>query len=796
MKPRYLCVHGHFYQPPRENAWLEAIELQDSASPYHDWNERITEECYATNTASRVLDTAGRIVDIVNNYAKISYNVGPTLMSWLEQARPDVYAAIVEADALSRERFGGHGSAMAQVYNHIIMPLANARDKRTQVIWGIADFERRFGRRPEGMWLAETAVDLDTLEALAEQHIRFTVLAPRQAAWVRAPGELSWRDVRGGGVDPRRPYIQNLPSGRTIALYFYDGPVSQAVAFERLLSQGEKFAERLMGAFSSSQEAELVHIATDGETYGHHHRHGEMALTYALHLIESRGLATLTNYGQYLELQPPTWEVRIEERSSWSCVHGVERWRADCGCNSGSKPGWNQRWRAPLRRAMDWLRDTVAPLWERRMTSLVSDPWLARDAYIGVVLDRAQTDAFLRDRMRTERTPEAITQVLELMELQRHALLMYTSCGWFFDEISGIETVQILQYAARVIQIARRWLGVELEEEFLRLLEEAPSNIAELQNGRVIYERQVKPQQISLQRVAEHYAIQSLFSPPASTTRVYSYEVRERDRALYESGVVVLAMGQIEVVSLSSRERVELAYVVLHLGDHNVVGGVKPQRELDLDRFEEEATGHFQRAELPALIRLMDQTFGGQTFTLRSLFRDEQRRVMDRLLRGALRDAEAAYRQIYQHRAPLMYFLADLGSPMPRSLKAAAEIVINNQLERHLCAQSPDVERIRALVDEAMARHIELDGELLGYTFHQTLVRLSSAWTAAPHDLDATERLSGLVKLARALPFYVSLWEVQNACWRVRAFHVKHIDDAEWQRAFAALCEAARIAPA
>jgi alpha-amylase/alpha-mannosidase (GH57 family) len=796
MKTRYLCIHGHFYQPPRENAWLEAIELQDSASPYHDWNERITEECYASNAASRVLDDAGLIVDIVNNYSKMSFNVGPTLMSWLEDERPEVHAAIVEADVLSRARFGGHGSAMAQVYNHIIMPLANARDKRAQVRWGAADFTRRFGRAPEGMWLAETAVDLETLEALVDEGIRFTVLAPNQAGWVKGAGQ-DWQDVRGGKVNPRRAYTQRLPSGRTIALFFYDGPISQAVAFEQLLTQGERLAGRLIGAFTQADEDQLVHIATDGETYGHHHRYGEMALSYALQLVEERSWATLTNYAQFLELCPPAHEVRIEERTSWSCAHGVERWRADCGCNSGGNPGWHQRWRAPLRRALDWLRDTASPIWERRVGSLVRDPWAARDAYIDVILDATRIDAFLATHQRQPLSARDQTQVLELMELQRHALLMYTSCGWFFDEISGIETVQILQYAARVIQLARRWLGVELETDFMRLLEEAPSNVAELINGSHIYAAQVQPKRIELRQVGEHYAIQALFTPPAERTHLFCYEIREQDRASYEAGAVVLAMGQIEVEAVATRDMEAFSYVILHLGDHNILGGIMPRGALDLAKLEEEATGYFQRAELPALIRLLDHTFSGETFTLRSLFRDEQRRVMERIMRVALRDAEASYRQSYQHRASLMYFLADLGSPLPRSLRAAAEIVVNNQLERHLCAQAPDVERTSALVDEALARNIPLDGTTLGYTLHQTLVRLARAWLAAPEDVATLERLAGLTRLARGLPFDVSIWEVQNACWQIRqrAFHVKHAEDAAWQAAFVALCEAAKIAP-
>src|SRR4051812_11179720 len=278
---RHICIHGHFYQPPRENPWLEAVETQDSASPYHDWNERITAECYGPNASARILDENDRILKIVNNYASISFNFGPTLLSWLESRSPDTYAAIIDADRISRARFSGHGSALAQAYNHIILPLANARDKRTQVRWGLCDFEWRFGRKPEGMWLPETAVDVDSLEALAAEGIAFTILEPHQAKRVRKIGEKAWSET---GMDPTMPYRCTLPSGRTIAIFFYDGPISRAVAFENLLARGENLAHRVIGAFADTRKhAQVVNIATDGETYGHHHRYGDMALAYALH---------------------------------------------------------------------------------------------------------------------------------------------------------------------------------------------------------------------------------------------------------------------------------------------------------------------------------------------------------------------------------------------------------------------------------------------------------------------------------------------------------------------------------
>ncbi|MGE5082529.1 MAG: DUF3536 domain-containing protein, partial [Acidobacteriota bacterium] len=357
----YVCIHGHFYQPPRENPYLEAIELQDSAYPYHDWNERITAECYAPNAASRIVDAENRIVKLVNNYAHISFNFGPTLLSWMKELVPNVHAAIVEADEDSRQRFSGHGSAIAQGYNHMIFPLANRRDKVTQVKWGIADFESRFGRKPEGMWLPETAADTETLDVLAEHGILFTILAPRQAKRVRSKRSGRYHDVTGSRIDPAHPYVAKLPSKKRLSIFFYDGPISQAVAFEGLLSDGKRFADRLMSGFSATRQfPQLVHIATDGESYGHHHRFGEMALTYALEEIQNNDAAQLTNYGEYLEKYPNEDLVEIVENSSWSCVHGVERWRSDCGCNSGGHP-WNQQWRGPLRAALDWLRDRLAP---------------------------------------------------------------------------------------------------------------------------------------------------------------------------------------------------------------------------------------------------------------------------------------------------------------------------------------------------------------------------------------------------------------------------------------------------
>lgn len=497
---RYLCIHGHFYQPPRENPWSGAAERQESAHPYHDWNQRIAAECYAPNAAAPILDEDGRPARRVSNYERISFNFGPTLLGWMERGDPETYRAVLEADRSSRRRFSGHGSAIAQVCHHPILPLAGARDKRTEVLWGRRDFEHRFGRRAEGMWLPETAVDLESLEVLADCGIRFTLLAPGQASRYRLDGETDWRDAADGGFDTSLPYRVALPSGRTIDIFFYDGPVSHAVAFERLLDDGESFVDRLLGAFPEDGEPpRLVHIATDGETYGHHHRHGEMALAYALDRIESSGTARITNYGEYLERHPPTRQVEIAEETSWSCAHGVGRWREDCGCRGGRHPDWRQTWRAPLREALERLRDRLAERYERAAAACLEDPWAARDDYVEVILDGSaeSIDAFVARHARGALDREQRSRTLRLLEMQRQSLRMFTSCGWFFDEISGIETVQILRYAGRALQLAEELFDESWEGEFLEWLERAPSNRPEYGNGRVVYERRVRPARIA-----------------------------------------------------------------------------------------------------------------------------------------------------------------------------------------------------------------------------------------------------------------------------------------------------------
>jgi alpha-amylase/alpha-mannosidase (GH57 family) len=764
---RYLCLHGHFYQPPRENPWLEAIEQQDSAYPYHDWNERIAAECYGPNSEARILDSRDRITRIVNNYARISFNFGPTLLDWMRDHARETYDAILEADRESIERFG-HGSALAQAYHHTILPLSNDRDRRTQVIWGLRDFESRFGRSPAGMWLPETAVDIPTLEDLAAAGVRYTILAPNQAQRVRRNGAKEWTDVSGSRIDTRRAYVQRLPSGAEISLFFYDGPTSRAVAFEGLLRNGEHFAQRVLSVLEDTPEAQLASIATDGETYGHHHRHGEMALAYMLHHVEQRKLAQLTNYTAFLDRHPPTHEVDIIEDSSWSCAHGVERWRSNCGCHTGGGPGWHQRWRKPLRDALDWLRDEITPRFEERAAGLMDDPWAARDDYVDVLLDRRRnTIPFLARHTRGRLTQPEVVTVFELMELQRHAMLMYTSCGWFFNDVSGIETVQVLQYAGRAVQLARSLFGVDLEPGFLDRLELAESNLSAHGNGRSIYEQHVTPARVDLLSVAAHHAVSSLFDGTSPEREVYCYDVEVEQVDRRQSGETVLLVGRARITSQVTQETDVVTYAVLHFGSHNLTGGIRRfAGEEEFRTLRDELLRAFSTADIAAVVRLL-ANFPEYTFSLKSLFGDRQRHILYRVLESSLTDAERAYRRLYEDNASLMRFLITQDLPLPRAFRLAAEFVLNRDIRSVFTADEIQLDRARSLLQEAEAVRVPLDEEGLGYAVERAIERLANMALEQPQDVHVLEQWVGMADLIEALPFDVNLWKTQNVFYEL-----------------------------
>lgn len=771
---RWICIHAHFYQPARENPWLERIEIQDSAAPAHDWNERVSRECYAPNAASRILDADGNIEEIVNNYSRISFNFGPTLLSWLEEHDPETYQAILEADRESARRFGGHGNALAQPWNHMILPLARREDARTQVIWGLEDFRTRFRREPEGMWLPEAAVDTPTLEILAEEGILFAILAPHQARRVRKIGSQGWTDVTGARIDPSRPYLAKLPSGHTITLFFYDGPISRAVAFERLLENGSEFRSRLMSGFDPAREgSQLVHIATDGETYGHHHIHGDMALAWVLREIERDPKVTLTNYGAFLAKKPPQWEVDIIEDSSWSCMHGVERWRQHCGCETGGQAGWHQRWRRPLREALNGLRERILAIFDSTAVEVFVDPEKAREGYVHVLIDRSDqsVDRYLGKYLSVEPTAENVTRALRLLEMERHAQLMFTSCGWFFSDVGGIETVQVMQYAARAIQLAEELSGEKLEAEFVEQLREAQGNTPGAPNGAVVWEKYVLPARVDLARVAAQEGIRSIWEKMQNRTTVAAHEViRERVTGI-ESGRYRAAVGSVEVRSTLTRERARFSFAFLDPGDSLFLqGGVRPVDD-DLTGTDHVASAlrdALSDGDLLRAVRLLERTYPEAQDAMRLLFRDEQRELVERIRHVALEEAEGMYRQLYDRYVPLVRMHARLAIPLPRTLGAASELVLNVSLRRELEAPVPSPDAVGAIVQQANKAGVALDSAMLGFLYEKRVAEAAARLRRRPDDALVLEELRSLLVIVGLLPFAVDLWTAQNSYDRIR----------------------------
>ncbi len=626
-KKVYLTIHGHFYQPPRENPWLETIEIQDSAAPYHDWNSRIASECYTPNSVSKIVTEQNKIMDIVNNYSYISFNFGPTLLSYLEKYCPYTYKRIIKADMESAQRNNGHGNAIAQVYNHIIMPLANKRDKYTQIKWGIKDFQYRFGRDPEGMWLAETACDDATLEALMDCGIKFTILSPHQAKSVRElNSDDEWHDVSWGNIDPARAYRYFSKKDKTkyIDLFFYDGSISKSVAFDELLKDGNKFISRLKDGVSDQRNYnQLVHIATDGESYGHHTKFGDMALSYILRIRTKNEGFIVTNYGNYLEQEPPTYEADIKDVSSWSCAHGVGRWKEDCGCSTGGQFGWNQKWRKPLREALDFVRDELIKIYETEAPNYFKDIWEARNDYITVILnrDKSTVKKFFEKNQKHKLDGKETVNALKLLEIQRQALYMYTSCGWFFSEISGIETTQIMKYAARALQLAKSFTNKDIEEEFMNILSNAESNILGFGNGSDIYKRFVKPSVVSFKQIAALWAISSSNIKNENNSSLYCYNIKKHFYKHVSKGSTNFTTGRIEVESTITLEKADFFFASIQFPEGDYHCAIKKYDDSEnITEITKQFVDVYLHKPITEIIRLLDNIFGNRLKTEAKFF--------------------------------------------------------------------------------------------------------------------------------------------------------------------------------
>ncbi len=574
------------------------------------------------------------------------------------------------------------------------MPLANEKDKYTQTIWGIRDFHFRFDRQPEGIWLSETAVDGETLKVLVDCGIKYTILSPYQAQRVRkisdkkkeTKEETPWTDVSWGNIDPGKAYRYFLKDGtdRYIDLFFYDGSISKSVAFEELLKNGDKFMERLKDGISDSRSYdELVNIATDGESYGHHTMLGNMALSYALTKKIKETNFVLTNYSEFLKKNPPQWEAEIKEPSSWSCSHGVGRWIDDCGCSTGAPWGWNQKWRTPLREALDWLRDELYIIYEKNASKYLKDPWKARNRYINVILDRTEDviQEFCNHEAGRNLSSVETVEIIKLLEMQRHAMLMYTSCGWFFADITGIETIQILKYAARAMQIAEEFQETSLEPQFLQILSKAESNIKKFGNGKNVYLNFVKPSIVNVKQVVSHWAISSLFENYEHETEIYCYKIRSIDYNKIEKANTKMIIGRIEVISNVTFEKHDMIFTLLHYGGedfHCVIRGYAGKTEYN--NIKETLIERFETLPLTEVIRGVDEFFGKEYFTLKELFIEERRKIITVLIQDQLEKFASTYRDLYNEAKGPMIQLKELGLKIPEEFRIAAEYALTCSL--------------------------------------------------------------------------------------------------------------------
>lgn len=770
--PRYICIHGHFYQPPRENPWLEAIERQESAHPFHDWNERICHECYRPNTQARIMASQNRLKDIVNNYEHISFNFGPTLLSWLETHSPMTYQLILQADSVSMSKRSGHGNALAQAYNHMIMPLATWRDKETQIVWALKDFESRFRRHAEGMWLPETAVDSKTLEIMVDNGISFTILAPSQAKRFRAASTASWTDINSHPIDPSRPYLCHLPNGKRITLFFYDGPISQSIAFEGLLNSGDEFRNRLVSAFSSNRNwAQLVHIATDGESYGHHHRFGEMALAYAIRLFLQDTSLSLTNYAEYLEKHPPNSDVEILENTAWSCAHGVGRWMSDCGCATSAREGWNQAWRGPLRRSLDILRDELDEIYEKFASRLFRQPWEARNEYISVILaNHENARKFVEEHAGRELSADEIAEALYLLEMQSNRMLMYTSCGWFFDDLTGIETLQIMSYAARALQLAFRF-EAGLMSEFLRELGFARSNIKPQNSGDQIFKDNIFPLMIGLSQVAAHEVITSLYEKGMPENRLYCYNVKMMDFTRQEFSERAMLFGTVSVESSITLEKREFIFCVLYLGALDLRCSIDDIKKTDIryETVKKELIETFHKTSSTELIRKLDSYFPKHYFAFKDLFKDQRNKVLKVVTKSLFREQATLFGAFFRKNEDLARLIISHGVSLPDTFRAAARFVLNREflieLEKLSHGLFPD--KIQTVLEDVSYWQIDLDTSAAREMFAKNVHELVQKLAANPSDPMVTREINQYLDLAANLDIGFDLSEAQICLLRI-----------------------------
>jgi alpha-amylase/alpha-mannosidase (GH57 family) len=806
MKNAFIAIHGHFYQPPRENPWFEFIETEESAHPFHDWNERIALECYRPNAHARILDEKGKILEIVNNYSSISFNFGPTLLPWLEKNFQSVYQKILEADREGLRRFG-YGNAIGQVYNHIIMPLANERDKETEVLWGMADFEKRFHRKPEAMWLPETAVNISTLQVLVKYGMRYLILSPFQASRVRPFGGKRWTDVSQGRIDSTQPYrcfIKDTSGKKLldqfIDIFFYNGVISKEIAFGDLLKDGNTFSNRFTQFYQESKERpQLIHIATDGETYGHHKKFGDMALAYALEKgFLTRGFEVI-NHGAFLKRFPPVYEVEIDEGpegegTSWSCAHGVGRWKEDCGCSTGGNPGWNQKWRKPLREALDLLRDELSLVFEREGEKIFKDVWEARNGYIEVILNRSpeRIKSFFERYGFKDLDGKGRIKGVKLLEMQRHALQMYTSCGWFFADLAGLETILILQHAARAIQLAEELTGQEIEKKFLARLSEAESNLPEMGNGDQVYQRLVKPRWVTPDKVVNHFAISSLFDEGDGEKKIFSYRVEKIRYEKMGKGEDLLVIGQVKVTSEIIPESKEFLFGLTPSKKEvfrTWVSEVKGSPSFDT--LKEKGLEVLGKGE-EEMTKFLTSSLGNQLFTIQDTFKEERQAIFQKLIQREFDEHCQIYADLFDRTKLVVEALSREGLEIPYEIRVAAEVTLSDRLFQGINELKKDFKKtkekgeIDRIIEEAKEHGYHLRREKSLLVLNEILMEKmdllqESKGSDLPRQAEQIEEVMTFLDLAKKWDFEISLEESQNLMGQILDECVGGLEKCWWE---------------
>lgn len=715
---KFFVLHGHFYQPPREDPWWQSVPRQDSAYPFHDWNERIYWECYLPNATARVYDNDGRIIDIVNNYCYINFNFGPTLLLWLKAHHPDFINFLKQADAFSREKNHGHGNAIAQAYNHMILPLASERDKDTQVYWGKKFFEAIYGREPEGMWLPETACNYATLRYLIKHGIKYIILSPYQVESVRRIGEKEWHDVSHGNIDTQRAYRIFVDEDKNsyIDCFFYHGPLSHAISFQQIMHSAQSCAQRIIASYGVGENL-LLSIATDGETFGHHHPFSEMCLAYLMkYELPSHGVLC-TNFGNYLEKFPPQYEVRLKRGendlgTSWSCAHGVRRWYDDCGCRIGFYPHWNQKWRKPLRDALDWLRTELDLIFEKFGSQIFNDPWQARNEYIQVIVEPGEENIRKFYSQYAKVDDSRLVEGMKLLEMEHMGMLFYTSCGWFFDEISGIETVQNLKYAARAIQLAKEISGEDLEEHFLKKLALARSNIARFGNGRGVYEMLVKPYYQEWENYILSYLIYNTFFE--CDKKFYKFEVAKEEEHKIAKGEHRVDVGRVRLKDTHLLDEAERTYLIRHQNYENLECYLSDFEDAKFRQLKSLFEGEVWITDKDKLAEVIHRFFPPQSYGIKDVHPEEQERIVKEIFFNRKYEIFSALNDVWKANLPLIEEYRDLGLRLPYEMSLLGMSILNFKIKEAMLNFGNDydfkwLDEIKQLITQAKEMKMELD---------------------------------------------------------------------------------------